>query len=215
MAIPTSQTEPLQLLADARAVLDEGLEDALSLLQADRGNVQIVDPVNGCLRIAAQAGFSSEFLEYFAIVKDDGSACGRAAQQLAQTVIADVNTDPGFAPHREIAAASGFRAVQSTPLIDHTGRVLGVVSTHYPYPHRVPGRELQLARRFGELVGELMADRLSTSPHALAGDPLSRAVASVYECQPVLADASSIAKRSTQKRSYPGEFASATAREAR
>jgi GAF domain-containing protein len=142
------------LLADARVVLDDALEDALSMMQADRGNVQIVDPVSGSLRIAAQAGFDDEFLEYFAIVNDDASACGRAARQLAQTVIADVKTDSSFAPHRGIAAASGFRAVHSTPLVDLGGHLVGVLSTHYPSPYRPPDRDLQLMKRFGQLVGE-------------------------------------------------------------
>jgi hypothetical protein len=70
-------------------------------------------PGPGSLRIVAASGFGTEFLGYFAVVDDDSSACGRTATERAQTVIADVNTDPAFAPHREIAAASGFRAVQS------------------------------------------------------------------------------------------------------
>lgn len=44
-----------------------------------------------------------------------------ALKRCAQTVVADVRSDPGFAPHREIAAA-GFRAVQSTPLTHYAGR---------------------------------------------------------------------------------------------
>jgi GAF domain-containing protein len=148
------QTEPLQLLADAAAVIDEGLEDALSMLRADRGNVQIVDPASGSLRIAAQAGFSDEFLEYFAVVDDNGSACGRAARHLAQTVIVDVNTDPRFAPHREIAAAAGFRAVNSTPLVDLRGHLVGVISAHYPRPYRPPDADLELMKRLGELIGQ-------------------------------------------------------------
>jgi GAF domain len=100
------------------SVLDKGLETATSLMQADRGTMQIPDPATGSLRIAVQAGFSAEFLQYFARVDDDTSACGRAASQRAQMVIADVNADPGFARHRDIAAASRFRAVQSTPLVD-------------------------------------------------------------------------------------------------
>ena len=153
MANLMDQTELLQPIADAEAVIDEGLEDALSLLRADRGNVQIVDPASGSLRIAAQTGFSDDFLEYFAVVDDDGSACGRAARQLAQTVIADVNTDPRFAPHREIAAASGFRAVQSTPLVDTRGHLLGMLSTHYPCPYRPPDEDLELMKRLGGLMG--------------------------------------------------------------
>jgi GAF domain-containing protein len=148
-----SNAEPRHHLADARAVLEEGLEDALSMMRADHGNVQIVDPASGSLRIAAQAGFSDEFLEYFAIVDGDTSACGRAAQEVAQTVITDVNADPGYAPLREIAAASGYRAVQSTPLVDLHGDLVGVLSTHYPHPYRPPAEDLALMKRFGELIG--------------------------------------------------------------
>lgn len=154
MDMLTSPTEPRQLLADVRAVLDESLEDALSLLHADRGNVQIVDPLSGSLRIAAQTGFGDEFLEYFATVDDEGSACGRAARGLEQIVIADVNTDARFAPHREIAAASGFRAVHSTPLVDARGCLVGVLSTHYSRPYRPPAGDLELMKRFGELIGQ-------------------------------------------------------------
>jgi GAF domain-containing protein len=167
----TGQTELLQPLTDAGAVIDEGLEDALSVLRADRGNVQLVDPISGSLRIAAQAGFSDEFLEYFAVVNDDdGSACAIAAQQHAQTVIADVNADPRYAPHRDIAAASGYRAVQSTPLVDLRGHLLGMLSTHYPYPYRPPDEALEVMRRLGELMGQaieacLEADGQEASLH--------------------------------------------------
>ena len=136
------------------SVLEEGLEDALSLLHADRGNVQIVDPLTGSLVLVLQTGFSDEFLDYFAVVQDDGSACGRAASQHAQTVIGDVNADPGFARHREIAAASRFRAVNSTPLVDLNGQLVGVLSTHYPRPYVSPAQDLRLMRRLGELIGQ-------------------------------------------------------------
>jgi len=136
------------------ALLDEVLEFALTLLHAERGNVQLADPATGALRIAAQRGFGPEFMEYFATVTDDGSACGRAAQHHAQVVITDVTTDPGFAPHREIALASSFRAVQSTPLVNRAGHLVGMLSTHYPRPTTLPRRDLQIVSRFGALVGE-------------------------------------------------------------
>jgi len=148
------------------SVLEEGLEEALSLLHADRGNVQIADPVTGSLVLVLQTGFSDEFLEYFAVVDDDGSACGRAASQHAQTVIADVNTDPGFARHREIAAASRFRAVHSTPLVDVRGQLVGVLSTHYPRPYLPPARDLGLMRRLGELIGQAFETSLDAAGEA-------------------------------------------------
>src|SRR5215472_12339889 len=178
-------TKGLQNASGLGALLDRALHGALSLLHADRGNVQIRDPATGSLRIVAQQGFDADFLDYFAVVADDGSACGRAAAQRTQTVIVDVSIDPRFMPHREIAAASGFRAVQSTPLTDHTGRVLGVVSIHYPHPYRPPDRDLLLMRRFGQTVGEAMADLLGAFPEGLASDPLGWSIASRFGCQPV------------------------------
>ena len=148
------------------SVLEEGLEEALSLLRADRGNVQIVDPATGSLVLVLQTGFSDEFLEYFAVVDDDGSACGRAASQHAQTVITDVSTDPDFAPHREIAAASKFRSVNSTPLVDASGQLVGMLSTHYPRPYLPPARDLGLMRRLGQLIGQAFETSLDADVQA-------------------------------------------------
>ena len=142
-------------------LLDEVLEFALTVLHAERGNVQLADPATGALRIAAQRGFDSEFMAYFAAVADDRSACGRAAQQRTQVVITDVTTDPGFAPHREIALASGFRAVQSTPLVNGAGHLVGMLSTHYPRPTTPPRRDLQIVSRFGALAGESLSTLLT------------------------------------------------------
>jgi hypothetical protein len=137
--------------------LERALEGAISLAGADFGNVQIRDRVSGELRVVCQSGFNSEFLEYFAVVDDEGSACGRAAKRRAQTVIVDVDDDPQFACHREIAAAARFRAVQSTPLIDPTGHLLGVLSTHFRRPQRPRERDLQIMQWYSELVGAAVA----------------------------------------------------------
>ena len=168
-------TRDLREASRPGSLFGKALDGALSLAGADRGNIQIVDPATGSLRITAQSGFGAEFLDYFAAVDDDRSACGRAARERAQTVIADVNADEGFASHRDIAAASGFRAVQSTPLVDQAGRLLGVVSTHYPRPYAPSALDLQLLRRYGELVGQAMSNRLRPSPR-YRGRPLTRAV---------------------------------------
>jgi GAF domain-containing protein len=152
----------------AKTILDE----VMALTGAELGNVQIADPVTQELHIAANAGFKKEFLEYFAVVDDSSSACGRAALQHAQTVIADVDTDDGFAKHRGIAAASKFRAVQSTPLIDAAGNLIGMVSTHFPDPGAPAVRALELTRLYGLVAGEALARSLPprTEPHPAEHD---------------------------------------------
>jgi hypothetical protein len=159
--------------------LDRALETAMTLMRADRGNIQLADPATGALRIASQAGFDAEFLEYFAVVDDDASACGRAAQQQAQVVINDVTTEAGFAPHRDIAASSRFRAVQSTPLVSASGLVVGMLSTHYPAPRVFSIEELQAMEQLGLLIGASIV-----GDDAPAGAPPAPSTADALETRP-------------------------------
>jgi GAF domain-containing protein len=138
-------------------LLEDALDGAIAFLDADFGNIQLVDPHTKVLRIAAQRGFAEDFLAHFAVVDDEDSACGRAAAARLQNVIADVAFDPGFAPHRAIAAAAGFRAVQSTPLIDGTGCLRGVLSTHYTRAGGPPNHELRLIEVYARLVADALA----------------------------------------------------------
>jgi hypothetical protein len=172
-------TKDLRTIPRLDSLLPTVLTGALSLMKADFGNIQIVDPATGALKIVTQAGFGPEFLEYFAVVDDgDGSACARAATQCAQTVVTDVRSDPDFAPHREIAASSGFRGVQSTPLVDYTGHLIGMISTHFRRPRRPSDRELRIMELYSDLAGDAVTRRLGISPQHDPGDPVGRAVIS-------------------------------------
>jgi GAF domain-containing protein len=151
---------------------ERALAGAMSLIGGELGNVQVLDASVGGLRIAAHSGFDHAFLEHFAVVENDSSACGRAALRGVQTVIVDVQRDAMFAPHREIAAGSRFRAVQSTPLVDHNGCLLGVISTHYRRSHRPSDRELALLALYAEHVSAALADR-----HAAPGQSPESSVA--------------------------------------
>jgi hypothetical protein len=188
----------LRRVARPGLLFGEVLEGALSLAGADRGNLQLLNPMTGSLRIVAEHGFGAEFLEYFAVVEDDRSACGRVVKCQAQTVIADITTDPGFAPHRAIAAASGFRAVLSTPLIGLDGRLMGVISTHYPHPYYPSARERQVMTRYGELAGRVMADQLTASPDGRAGGRLSGPVAALGRAAQAHDNAARAHERSVQ-----------------
>jgi GAF domain-containing protein len=158
------------------ALVERALETAVSFMKADFGNIQMFDPTTGSLTIVAHDGFSSEFLEYFAVVDDDSAACGRAAETCAQIVIDNVYTDPRFAPHREIAAASGFGAVQSTPLIDYSGALIGMLSTHFSRPHRPSDRDLGIMGLYGDYLGEVLSARVSPTVFSDPANEISRAV---------------------------------------
>jgi hypothetical protein len=158
------------------SLLPRALDGALTLMAADFGTVQLLDPVTGSLRLVTQSGFDPAFCEYFAVMDGEHSACGRAAREGAQTVIADVRTDPGFAPHRHIAAASGFRAVQSTPLTDDPGHLVGMVSTHFARPHRPAALDLRIMALYADVVGEAIAAHLCAPGDDGPAEPVGRMV---------------------------------------
>jgi PAS domain-containing protein len=64
-------------------------------------------------------------------------------RRLTRVVIKDVEKDARFAPHRHVARAAGFRAVQSTPLVSREGRLLGMISTHFRQVHRPQWEEFE------------------------------------------------------------------------
>jgi PAS domain S-box-containing protein len=125
--------------------LEDVLENAMATVGADFGNIQLYNAQSEALEIVAQRGFRQDFLDYFHAVRvDEGPACARAMQSGERIVIEDVNLDPAYEPHRPVAAAAGYRAVQSTPLKTHGGALLGILSTHFRAPHRVSDRDQRL-----------------------------------------------------------------------
>src|SRR5882672_4568461 len=145
--------------AELRPLLEEILNATIALQNADFGNVQLYNAETETLEIVAYRGFQRDFLNYFASVKETGAACGRAMQRRERVVIEDVLADPDFAPHRQIAASAGFRAVQSTPLFSRTGEPLGMISTHFRQTHRPSARDLRFTDFYARLAAELVERR--------------------------------------------------------
>jgi PAS domain S-box-containing protein len=140
-------------------ILEDVLSAIISLQSADFGNVQLYNPETHALEIVAQRGFRQDFLDYFNSVHEDGAACGRALQRLERVIIEDVQHDPGFEPHRQIAASAGFRAVQSTPLFSRSGEPLGMISTHFRQTHRPSERDLRLTDLYARQAAEMIERR--------------------------------------------------------
>ena len=142
---------------------------ALSIMGTEFGNVQVIDPRDGSLVLVAHAGFRSGFLDHFAVVRDDRSVCGRAARHSEQAVVADVRATPALEPHQKVFRAAGVRAVQSTPVLDPSGRTIGMISTHASQPGSPSDRDLRLMQLYARLAGEVIARHLDRSPAAADG----------------------------------------------
>jgi PAS domain S-box-containing protein len=135
----------LMACSDLRSALEDVLDGAIHTTHADFGNIQLYNPESRALEIVVHRGFRQDFLDYFRAVRvDEGAVCAQAMKSGERIIIEDVQLDPTFEPHRPIAAAADYRAVQSTPLMNRSGRVLGMLSTHFRQPHRVSERDERL-----------------------------------------------------------------------
>lgn len=141
---------------ELQPLLEEILDATIELLHADFGNVQLCNPQSKALEIVAQRGFNQDFLDYFSSVHEDSAACGRAMQRRRRVIIDDVETDPDYAPHREIAASAGFRAVQFTPLFSRSGEQLGMISTHFRQPHHPSEHDCRFMDLYAHLAAEFI-----------------------------------------------------------
>jgi len=172
-AMKQVQTMSLQLFAslDLDLVLTQHLDATLNLLHADMGNIQLYDPQREVLEIACQRGFASEYLDYFRdVCVNMGTACSRALASGQRVIIEDVQADPECAPHAQIFAAAGVRAMQSTPLIGSQGQLLGVLSTHFRQPHRPSERELRMLDLYVPMVSAMIALALAQADRQLLID---------------------------------------------
>jgi PAS domain S-box-containing protein len=144
---------------DFQTLLEEVPDATIALQRADLGNIQMYNAEAQALEIIAQRGFQKDFLEHFRNVDDESSACGRAMKLQKRVIVEDVETDTAYAPHRDIAASAGFRAVQSTPLLSRGGEFLGVLSTHFRRPHRPPLRDLRFTDLYAAHAAEIIEQK--------------------------------------------------------
>lgn len=115
----------LQHVVHAAVRVDDAVGGMIQLLEAGEG-----------LRLTAPCGLPPAFIERAALVAtNDNTACAQAAAERRRVVVRDVLADPATSRYLELAALGGFRAVQSTPLIDRDRRLLGVLTTLFAVPH--------------------------------------------------------------------------------
>ncbi len=123
------------------------------------GSMQVFHPERGELRLLAERGFHPESAAYWQWVRlDSGSTCGMALTAGCRVVVPDIETCDAMVGTGDLRAyrQSGIRAVQSTPLVARSGRLLGMISTHWRKPYRPTERELLpldvLARQAADLI---------------------------------------------------------------
>ena len=170
----------MKLLQDISAQLIEpGDEDALCLklvdaiaaiMRSDFATMQMLYPDRGPkgeLRLLASRGLTPEGAKTWEWVGvDTGSSCGQALRTGKRAIAPNVETCDFLAGTDGLIALldAGIRASQSTPLFSRSGRMLGMISSHWRQPHTPAERDLRLldilARQAADLIERRQAEQV-------------------------------------------------------
>jgi PAS domain S-box-containing protein len=141
------------------ALYDRVLDAAIELMSADMGSMQTFHPEQRELRLLAWRGFHPESAAFWQRVHlDSASTCGVALSEGHRVMVPDTEACDFMAGTGDLDAyrRSNIRAVQSTPLVSRSGRLLGMISTHWRKSHHPTERELRsldvLARQAADLI---------------------------------------------------------------
>lgn len=143
------------------SLLEQTLDAAIELQGADFGDVQLYDADTGILRIVAHRGVGQEFLDHFACVNaEDTSAYGTALKLGRPVIIEDVTKDAPYLPHLGVAARTGYRGVNCTPLFERgTATPLGMLTTLFREPYRPDQARLRLSGIFAAHAADIVSSR--------------------------------------------------------
>jgi signal transduction histidine kinase/CheY-like chemotaxis protein len=185
---------------DVSTLLIDVLDAAIDLSSADMGNIQLLE--HGVLKIVAHRGFETPFLEFFNSIDQGPAACVTAIEKGERVIVSDVASSEIFAgsPALSVMLAAGARAVQSTPLVSRSGRVLGVLSTHYHAPHRPSHRELRLLDVLARQAADILERRQAEQTQRLLVNELNHRVKNT------LASVQAIAQHTLRHTRDPAEF---------
>jgi len=136
------------------------LEAAISLMSADMGCMQKYNPEGReLLLLAATEGFHPEAAAFWERVnRASATTCGMALSLGRRVIVPDVESSDFMAGTADLDAIrrSSIRAAQSTPLVSRSGRLLGMITTHWREPHQPTERALRsldvLARQAADLI---------------------------------------------------------------
>jgi PAS domain S-box-containing protein len=147
----------VMVVDDLNFILQEVLNTAINLINANMGTIQLMDHLTGTMKIVGSKNFGSHFLKFFESVYPGESAiCGIAMARLERVIVEDITRSSIFndPDSLKVLLNEDVRAVQSTPIVSKDGNLLGIISTHFGEVHVPTEREL----RFMDILSKTAAE---------------------------------------------------------
>ena len=123
------------------ALYEEVMDAATAIMHSDFASMQMLYPERGEageLRLLTFRGFTPHAAKFWEWVGIDsaGTSCGVALRTGRRVIVPDFQ-ECDFMAHTEdlkVFHDTGIRACQTTPLLSRTGKLVGMISTHWRRP---------------------------------------------------------------------------------
>jgi PAS domain S-box-containing protein len=162
----TLQSISTRLISESKpgTLYAQVLGAAMELMASDAACLQMLEADDTSLRLLAWTNFHPDCVPFWTrVAAGAGSTCSKALSCNQRVVVTDIEACE-FIGHAGTAGVSPcwVRGVQSTPLRSRTGRLLGMLSTHWRTPHTPTEDEFRffdvLARQAAALIERTLAE---------------------------------------------------------
>lgn len=144
------------------ALYKQILDAAVGIMRSEFASIQMLYPERGHggeLGLLSYRGFNPQAARFWEWVRPNSeSACGVALRTGQRVIVPDVQTSDLMAGTEDLAIylQTGIRSVQTTLLVSRTGKLLGLISTHWRQPHQPSERDLRLLDVLARLAADLI-----------------------------------------------------------
>ena len=147
---------------NGQALYEKIVDAAVAIMRSEYASMQLLEPQRGKagdLILLAFRGFNPQAAEFWhRVPADSGSTCAAALRTGKRVIAPDVDVCDFMRGTGDLTTyrATGIRAVQSTPLLSRSGRIVGMISTHWKHAHMPTERDLRtfdvLVRQAADLI---------------------------------------------------------------
>jgi len=170
LGLPTDVTgrKQTEALFDVQQEIYKGIEKgyALSVLlqkvcdvaesffqQDTKSSILLLDDQD-CLIVAAARSLPETYNQAIHGTKigPDKGSCGTAAYLKQTTIVPDIETDPLWADHQQLALKHNLRACWSIPILTQENKVIGTIATYFTKPNKPRDVDLEFMQRLAPLI---------------------------------------------------------------
>lgn len=169
LAVELADAQQLQRISsvmieedDADALYEQILEAARVMMRSDFASIQMLVHERNELLLLNHIGFAPESAEHWKWVSlAETTSCGVAMSSDERIIIPDAEAWDLIVGTEDLEhyRLSGIRAMQSTQLVSRSGRLIGMISTHWRDVHEPSARELRLFDVLARQVADLIERR--------------------------------------------------------